>query len=100
MAERLFVQVVGFLTDPLAVFRMPNRKSTSTGPMTMQPLERGSIMPTRGLPIMPTVGRAAETPQPKQEPTRTEAVRAAKARITRRNSLRKQRDAQKGNMVP
>jgi hypothetical protein len=38
----------------------------------------------------------AKTPQPKQQPTRTDAVRAAKARIMRLNSLRKQRDAQKG----
>jgi hypothetical protein len=39
--------------------------------------------------MMPTVGKAAKTPQPKLEPTRAEAVRAAKARITLRNSLRK-----------
>jgi hypothetical protein len=93
------VQVVVFLTDPLAVFRMPKRKPTSAGPMTMQPVERGSTMPTQGLPIMPTVGKAAKTQQPKQQPTRMEAVRAANAKITRRNSLRKQRDAQKGNIV-
>jgi hypothetical protein len=100
MAERLAVQVVGFVTDPLAVFRMPKSKPKSTGPMTMQPRERGSIMPTQGLPMMPTVGKAAKAPQPKQQPTRTEAVRAAKARIMRGNSLRKQRDAQKGNILP
>jgi hypothetical protein len=36
-------------------------------------------------------------PAPAKKPrSRTEAVRAALARITRRNSLRKQRDAQKG----
>ena len=97
--ERLSVQVVGFVTDLLAVFRMPKSKPTSTGPMTMQPVERGS-MPTQGLPMMPTVGKAAKTPHPKQQPTRMEAVRAAKARITLRNSLRKQRDAQKGKILP
>jgi len=32
---------------------------------------------------------------PKKKLTRTDAVRAAKARIMRRNSLRKQRQAQK-----
>jgi hypothetical protein len=63
------------------------------------PLERGS-MPTQGLPMMPTVGKAAKTPQPKLQPTRAEAGRAAKARIMRRNSLRKQRDAQKGKILP
>jgi len=46
---------------------------------------------------MPTVGKAAKTPQPKLQPTRAEAARAAKATITRRNSRRKQRVARKGN---
>jgi hypothetical protein len=50
--------------------------------------------------MMPTAGKAAKTPHPKQQPTRMEAVRAAEARIMRRNSLRKQRDAQKGNILP
>jgi hypothetical protein len=62
------------VTDLLGVFRMPESKPTSTGPMRMQPLERGSIMPTQGLPMMPTAGKAAKTPQPKQQPTRAEAV--------------------------
>jgi len=65
---------------------MPKSKSPSTGPMRMQPVQRGSILPT---PMMPTARTAAKTPAPKQQPTRTEAIRAAKARITRRNSLRK-----------
>jgi hypothetical protein len=34
-------------------------------------------------------------PQPKQKPTKTEAISVEKARITRLNSLRKQREAQK-----
>ena len=79
---------------------MPKSKPTSAGPMTMQPREHGAIMPTQGLPMMPTAGKPAKTLQPKQQPTRTEAVRAAKAKRMRRNSLRKQRDAQKGNMLP
>jgi hypothetical protein len=42
------------------------------------------------------VKRDAKTPAPQEKRlTRTEAVRAVLARITRRNSLRKQRDAQK-----
>jgi hypothetical protein len=55
------------------------------------------------LPIMPSAGAKAERqgkpngPAPAKKPrTRTEAVRAAMARITRRKSLQKQRDAQKG----
>jgi hypothetical protein len=68
----------------------------STGPMRNQPRGRTSILPIQTLPMMPTVGNVTNTPQPKQQPTRTEAVRAAKASITRRNSLRKQREALKG----
>jgi len=82
--------------DLLAVFRMPKSKPSPTGPMRTQPTQNGSTMPTQVLPMMPTVGEQRKTPQSKQKPTRTEAVRAAQARITRRNSLRKQRDTQKG----
>jgi hypothetical protein len=83
---------------------MPNEKRTSdsTGPMGMQP-ERGRMAPTQMQPMMPATrgkrageikGETTSAPEKKQR-TRTEAVRAALARITRRNSLRKQRDAQK-----
>ena len=88
------------LAVPRTYKRMRKNKSKSTGPMTMQPGERGAIMPIQGLPVMPSVGKPAPTPQPKRQPTRTEAVRAAQAKTMRRNSLRKQRDAQKGNMLP
>jgi len=84
------------VTDLLAVFRMPKSKPTPTGPMRTQPIERGSIRPTQVLPLMPAVGEQKETPQPKKPPTRVEALRAAKARITRRGSLQKQRQALKG----
>jgi hypothetical protein len=79
-----------------ALFLMPKSKPTSTGPMNMQPAEHGSIAPTPLLPMMPTAGEQNNAPYPKKRPTRTEAVLIAKARITRRNSLRKQRQAQKG----
>jgi hypothetical protein len=82
--------------DLLAVFRMPKSKQTPTGPMSTQPIERGSTMPTQVLPMMPTVGAQRKMPQPKKEPTRMEAIRVAKARITRRSSLQKQREALKG----
>lgn len=79
---------------------MPRKtpQSDSTGPMRMQPIEREPTTPTQMLPIMPgTEGaRETKTPAPEKKPrTRTDAVRAAMAKITRRNSLRKQRDAQK-----
>jgi hypothetical protein len=65
-------------------------------PMAMQPVAKGLTLPTQMRPIMPTVGKEAKLPPVKKNPpTRTEAVRAAKAKITRRNSLRKQRHAQK-----
>jgi len=68
----------------------------TTGPMRTQPIERASIMPTPVLPMMPTAGMAKTSITPKQKPTRADGVRVAEAKITRRNSLRKQRDALKG----
>ena len=73
---------------------MPKNKLT-TGRMRMQPLERGSIMPKQMLPMTPMVGGVKKAPKPKQKPTRAEAIRIAKARITRRNSLLIQRKALK-----
>jgi hypothetical protein len=46
--------------------------------------------------MMPATGAETKTPLPKKRPTRADAVRIAKARIMRRNSLRMQRQAQKG----
>jgi hypothetical protein len=74
---------------------MPKNKSTA-GPMRTRPIERASIIATPVLPMVPTAGKLKKAPQPKQKPTRTDDVRAAKAKITRRNSLRKQREALQG----
>ena len=71
---------------------MPQRKPT-TGPMKTQPFELSSAMPMQTLS---TAGRKTSAAQPKQIATRLEAVRTAIAKITRRNSLRKQREALKG----
>lgn len=85
---------------------MPNKRlrSDKTGPMAMQPADHGPTAPTQMLPIM---GGAKgelerepkdETKTPaaeKKQQTRTDALRAALAKIARRNSLRKQRAAQK-----
>jgi hypothetical protein len=71
---------------------MPRIKPTS-GPMRTQPIARASIMTI----AMTTTAVSVKKPlQSKQNPTRTEAVRAAKARMTRRGSLQKQREALKG----
>jgi hypothetical protein len=73
---------------------MPKRKPTSTDPMSVQPVAHGSIAPTQLL-MMPTTGAQTKTLSKKPSP-RAQAVRVAKARIMRRNSLRKQRQAQRG----
>jgi len=73
---------------------MSKRKSPFTGAMSVQPIEHGSIAAT-GLAMVPTVGGPQRTPLPKAQQARAEAVRTANARIMRRNSLRKQRQAQK-----
>jgi hypothetical protein len=62
--------------------------------MSVQPVRHGSIAPTQ-LRMQATAGPETQ-PRPKKQTPRTEAVRIAKARIMRRNSLRKQRQAQKG----
>jgi hypothetical protein len=68
----------------------------NAGPMGVQPAGHGLTEPTQMLPMMPNTRGETKTPAPeKKQRTRAEAVRAALARITRRNSLRKQRDAQK-----
>jgi hypothetical protein len=63
--------------------------------MSVQPAEHGSTAATQ-LRMMPTVDPETNTPHSKTRSPRTEAIRIAKARIMRRNSLRKQRQAQKG----
>jgi hypothetical protein len=87
---------------------MPKKPpSDSIGPMGMQPQAHSPTAATQMLPMMPCAWEdeqeiKGETQRParapaanKKPPTRAEAVRAARARITRRKSLRKQRDAQK-----
>jgi len=68
--------------------------------MRVQPTEPGPAAPTQMLPMMPGTRRyqksQAELAAPKEKRrSRAEAVRAALARMTRRKSLRKQREAQK-----
>jgi hypothetical protein len=74
---------------------MPKNKPTA-GPMRTQPIGRASIVQTPVLPRMPATGEATALMKPKKKPTRADGVRVAKAKITRRNSLRRQRDALKG----
>jgi hypothetical protein len=68
-----------------------------TGPMRTQPVEPAANVATPVLPLMPAGGKLKKPPPSKQKlTTRTDAVRVAKAKIMRRNSLRKQREALRG----
>jgi hypothetical protein len=79
-----------------------------TGPMRMQPVAHDPRAATPMLPTLPlakterkeTKGETRQQPEviamQEQLPNRAQAVRRARARITRRKSLRKQRDAQRG----
>ena len=74
---------------------MAKSKSPSIGPMSLQPVEHSSTARNRLPTVVSTIGEDEKTPLPKNQQARMEAVRAAKARIMRRDSLRKQREAQK-----
>jgi hypothetical protein len=68
--------------------------------MVMQPVARHLTVATQMLPAMPVAGSEtkkapARKNAVKRQPSRTEAIQTAKANITRRNSLKKQRQAQK-----
>src|SRR6185295_19987844 len=73
---------------------MPRRKLVFIGPMSDQPGEHGSITLNQSPSEKPTIDRLPEAGRTKQS-ARAEALRIAKAKITRRNSLQKQRKLQK-----
>jgi hypothetical protein len=68
-------------------------------PMVMQPVANDLTAPTPMLPVMPAAGAGTEAKVPAAK-KKHDAVRTAKARISRRNSLQKQRAAQKTSLVP
>jgi hypothetical protein len=74
---------------------MAKSKSPSIGPMSVQPVEHSATARNQLPTIVSTIGEDRKTPLPKSQQARMDAVRVAKARIMRRNSLRKQRQAQK-----
>jgi hypothetical protein len=76
-----------------------------TGPMRMQPVAHDPRAATPMLPLAKTERKETKDETRKQPeviamqeqlPNRAQAIRRARARITRRKSLRKQRDAQRG----
>lgn len=75
------------------LFLMPSRKPT-TGPMKMQPTAYPSAAP---IPMMPGKAKASKA---ERKPASGNEAGAAKARITRRNSLRKQREVLKAKNNP
>jgi len=72
---------------------MALRKSSVTGPMNVQPVEHRSIRAAVQSPVLGPPG--APTAAAKERASGEDAVRAAKAKISRRNSLRKQRQFQR-----
>ena len=79
-----------------AFIGMSKRQPPVTGPMNMQPVEYAAISPA--LPLMPRPGQRKTGSAPQQRPARMDAIRKAKARVTRRASLLKQREGQKANL--
>jgi hypothetical protein len=73
---------------------MRHREQKSVGPMSNQRAQDFAISPA--LPRMPTASEPAEVPASLKRATREDAIRLAKAKISRRRSLRMQREAQKG----
>jgi hypothetical protein len=63
--------------------------------MSVQPIEHSSTAPIQLLATVPTLREETKTALPEKQQARMEAVRVAKARIMRRSSLWKQRQAQK-----
>jgi hypothetical protein len=74
---------------------MAKSGSSSAGPMRTQPVQLGTMQPS--LPLMPSASpeMKAQKRIPKKRSTRAEQIGAAKAKISRRNSLRTQRAAMK-----
>jgi hypothetical protein len=70
--------------------------------MITQPFENRETSPTQTQPMMPTAGKpqiAAKTPVGKGQPCK-QLLSTESALISRQNSLRKQRKAQKANALP
>jgi hypothetical protein len=75
---------------------MPKSKPAAQLPMSVQPSEHGSTMPTLSLPRPPTANSKSAIPRQKKRQPDEEAVRAARAREgIRLDALRKQRKVMK-----
>ena len=82
-----------------ALSAMPRPNPPLTGPMSVQPVEHGSITLMQSRPMTSETNekpKKASKKQSTKQSTRADAVRIAKAKISRRGSLSKQRQALKG----
>lgn len=78
-----------------ALSAMPRPNPPLTGPMSVQPVEHGSITLMQSRPMTSETTAKPKKASRKQS-ARADAVRIAKAKISRRGSLSKQRQALKG----
>ena len=71
--------------------------------MTTQPFENRETLATQTQPMMPAAGgqpaAAAKKPVGKGQPRNNQPLSTESAQISRQNSLRKQRKAQKANAL-
>lgn len=74
---------------------MPRPNPPLTGTMSVQPVAHGSITPMQSRPMASETSKKSKKASKKQS-SRADAVRIAKAKISRRGSLSKQRQALKG----
>ena len=72
---------------------LTKKQKTLVGPMNTQTAQHLTIC--AALPLMPTAGAHCDASTSRKQPNRDDAVRLAKAKISRRRSLKKQREAQK-----
>ena len=78
-----------------ALSAMPRPNPPLTGPMSVQPVEHSSITLMQSRPMASETNSKPKKP-PRKQSSRADAVRIAKAKISRRGSLSKQRQALKG----
>jgi hypothetical protein len=78
-----------------ALSAMSQSNPPFTGPMSVQPVEHGSITPMQSRTMASQTSQKPKKASRKQS-SRADAVRTAKAKISRRGSLSKQRLALKG----
>jgi hypothetical protein len=80
-----------------------SKRKPLCGPMTTQPFENRATLATQTQPMMPAAGRqpaaAPKKPIGKGQLRENQALSTESARISRQNSLRKQRQAQKANAL-